>query len=950
MTDRIRNGEASSAPGDGLRQGESLLSKALPSNLLPGHDQKYRGFFEEAVLGMFQTTEDGRFVDANDALARILGYDSRDELISAVNDIGRQVHVDPERREEFRRLLEEHGAVKAFEAQAYRKDGSVIWLALTARVLEPGHDPARYEGIAEDITDRKTVEDALRSSEERFYKAFHASPAAKSIVSAIDRRFIDVNNHFLAMLGYTRDEVIGRSADDLQIWVEPADRDRLREQIEKAGIARDLEATLRAKDGGLHKVLGSAVVIHLDGEMCILALLHDISERKKAEEALRESERRYRELIQALGVAVYMTDAEGRITLFNEAAVDLWGRRPELGSDRWCGSHRLLYLDGTPMKHEYCPMARTVKENRPVRDVELIAQQPDGCRRIILPYPTPLRDDDGKVRGAVNVLVDITERRRIAASLAEERQRLELAMQAGRMGTWEWDIKAGTVHWSETLEALHGLSPGEFGGTFEDYLSDMHPADRPHVINSIQRALQTGRHELEYRIIWPDGSEHWVSAKGYVVRDAGGKPERMIGLCMDITARKQAEEADRFLSDASAMFAATTTDLQMTLASLARLSIPYLGDLCSVVVLDELGEIKRTAINHRKAPRLKLARLIGERYPLNRAEPFGVGEVLRTGKAAIYRDISDAMVEKAARDEHHLKLLRRLGIRSAMVVPLLARGRTLGAVTLAITESPRRYGKADLALAEDLGRRAGLAIDNAGLYTELEKALEAKDEFLGLMSHELRTPITTIYGGARMIRSRGDRLDNEQKDRLMTDIEQESERLFRMVEDLLALARVELGQAPATEPILLQRTIEKVAASFGQRKSGRPLELDIEEGLPPVAAQAVYVEQVLRNLLSNADKYSPTGLPILIRGRRADGGVDVSVVDRGPGIASEETELIFERFYRSNEAPRLASGAGLGLTVCKRLIEAQEGRVWARPNDFGGLEVGFFLPLYQEEI
>jgi PAS domain S-box-containing protein len=178
------------------------------------------------------------------------------------------VHVDPERRDEFRRLLEEHGAVKGFEAQAYRKDGSVIWLALTARVLGPEHGPARYEGIVEDITDRKAIEEALRSSEERFYKAFHASPAAKSIVSAVDRRFIDVNDHFLEMLAYTRDEVIGRSADDIGMWVDIADRDQLRQELEKSGIARNMETTLRAKDGSLHQVLGSAVVIHVDGEMC----------------------------------------------------------------------------------------------------------------------------------------------------------------------------------------------------------------------------------------------------------------------------------------------------------------------------------------------------------------------------------------------------------------------------------------------------------------------------------------------------------------------------------------------------------------------------------------------------------------------------------------------------------------------------------------------------------
>ncbi|HET9475937.1 MAG TPA: PAS domain S-box protein [Dehalococcoidia bacterium] len=927
--------------------GPSAPSTPVPPGPLSGRDRKYRGFFEDAVLGMFQSTKDGRFVDANDALARILGYDSRDELMSSVTDIGRQVHVDPERRAEFGHLLEENGAVQGFEAQACRKDGSVIWLAITARKLEVG--PARYEGIVEDISDRKATEEALRSSEERFYKAFHASPAAKSIVSAGDRRFIDVNDHFLAMLGYTRDEVIGRSADDLGMWVDETDKENLRRQVEKSGIARNLEATLRAKDGSLREVLGSAVVIHVDGELCILALLHDITDRKEAEEALRESERRSRELIEALGVAVVMTDEEGHITLCNEAAVDLWGRRPDLGIERWSGAWRMYHLDGKPLPHEEGPTALTLKENRPVRDVEYVIERPDGSRRIVLAHPSPLRDTEGNVRGAVNVLVDITERKRVEASLWDEQQRLNLAMQAGKMGHWEWDIDAGIIQWSETLEAIHGLAPGTFGGTFEDYLSEVHPADRESLLDDISKALKTGTHAADYRIVWPDGSERWVSAEGQVIHDGTGKPIRMIGMAMDITERKRAEEAERFLSDASATLAATTTDLPMTLASIARMAVPWLGDLCALVLVDEKGETRQAAINHVNSRRTKMARLLGDRYPLSPSQPMGVSRVLITGQSEFYPNITDGQMEAAASDPRQLRLLRKLRIKSGMAVPLVARGRTLGTITLAITESGRRYTPADLAVAEDLGRRAGLALDNAVLYSDLQKALEAKDEFLGLMSHELRTPITTIYGGARMIRSRGNRLDDEQKDGLMTDIEQESERLFRMVEDLLALARVQLGQNPATEPLLMQRTVEKVVSAFAQRLPGRVVTMDIEQDLPAVAAQPVYVEQVLRNLLSNAHKYSPAGTPIEVRAHGVEGGVDVSVVDRGPGVAPGEAELIFERFYRSDEAPRLASGAGLGLTVCKRLIEAQEGRVWARPNEFGGLEAGFFLPFYQEE-
>ncbi|HSP55260.1 MAG TPA: PAS domain S-box protein, partial [Dehalococcoidia bacterium] len=727
----------------------------------PSGEDKYRQLFNDAVFGIFQTTADGHFLDANNALAHILGYESREELITGVNDIPRQVHVDQERRAEFSRLLEEQGLVRGFEAEVYRKDGSKIWVSLSARVVANNV----YEGIAEDITDRKETEAALRSSEERFYKAFHASPAAKSIVIAGDGRFIDVNDRFLALLGYTRSELIGHTADEIGIWVDPADRERFTEELDKNGSARDIETRFRTKDGTDREVLGSAVIVHVGGELCVLSLLYDITERKAAE-----------------------------------------------------------------------------------------------------------------------------------AALTEQQTRLDLALQAGRMGTWDWDIAAGKVHWSETLEAIHGLAPGEFGGSFEDYTSDIHPDDRPQVIESISRALESGHHDIEYRIIWPDGSEHWIAAKGELTRNAAGQPQRMTGLCMDITERKRIEDRARFLSDATALLAASSLDDTMTLASLARLAVPWLGDWCDISVLQEDGSLKQLALAHHDDERLQLAKALQERYPFDPDVSFGLAHVLRTGRAEYYPDISLDSIHELIQDEDLFRAVADFGVKSVICAPLVARGRTLGAITLATAESGRRYTEADFVLAEELGRRAGLALDNARLYADLIKANEAKDEFLGLMSHELRTPITTIYGGARMLRSRADRLEPEVKDRLLADVEQESERLFRMVEDLLALARTELGQTVTIEPVMAQRIIEKVAASFMQRRPGRPLDVVADAALAPIAAQPTYVEQVLRNMLSNADKYSPVGKPIDIYARAVDKGVEVSVRDRGSGITEEEVELIFERF------------------------------------------------------
>ncbi|MEX1253338.1 MAG: PAS domain S-box protein [Dehalococcoidia bacterium] len=677
-------------------------------------------------------------------------------------------------------------------------------------------------------------------------------------------------------------------------------------------------------------------------------------ERKRVEDELRESESRHRQLIEGLCVPVYTTDAGGRITLYNDAAAEFWGRRPELGKDEWCGSLRLFSPDGQPMPHDQCPMAIALKENRPVRGTEAIMERPDGRRVHFVPYPTPLHDASGALVGGVNVLIDITERKRADEELRESEERMRLAMVAGGMGTWDWNVLTGEVRWSESLEALHGLVPGTFAGTFEAFRADIHPEDREPLQASIKNALDTGSYEIEYRIIRPDGDVRWIAARGTALYQAG-QPARMRGVCMDVTERKRAADRQRFLAEAGAVLA-SSLDYDTVLERIADLIVGSIADWSAIDMLQDDETVARVVVAHSDPAKREIATQF-ERYVYNPNQLRGVMELLRQGKALLFSELSEEQLAGAALDENHFRIMRDLGFRSVMVVPLIARWKLLGAITLVCAESGRHYTNDDLILAEDLARRAALAVDNARLYgesqrvqEELLKANEAKDEFLGLISHELRTPITTIYGGARVLRSRGDRLEPESRDEIVRDIESETERLHRIVENLLVLARVELGERIDSEPVLLQRLVDKVTQSFTERNATRPLECRVDAQLRPVAGEAMYLEQVLRNLLSNAEKYSPQGLAIELHVESCGDEAVVRVLDQGAGIEPEEAESIFERFYRSQSARAKARGLGLGLTVCKRLIEAQSGRVWARPREAGGLEVGFALPYYEDEV
>jgi signal transduction histidine kinase len=233
--------------------------------------------------------------------------------------------------------------------------------------------------------------------------------------------------------------------------------------------------------------------------------------------------------------------------------------------------------------------------------------------------------------------------------------------------------------------------------------------------------------------------------------------------------------------------------------------------------------------------------------------------------------------------------------------------------------------------------------------TESRRRERVRETFIGVLSHELRTPVTTIFGGAKLLAREGSTLDEETRRGIFHDLHEEAERLHRLVEDVLALNRFgeDLGEIGG-EPVLLQRVLPRVVKSEDGRWPGVDFELTIEAGLPTVAAEQTYVEQVVRNLLSNAAKYSGLGSTVIVEAVRGDGEVVVRVLDDGPGILVEERDHLFELFYRSAHTARTASGAGIGLFVCARLMAAMGGRIWADRRSGGGAEFGFALPIISD--
>ncbi|MGI5862760.1 MAG: ATP-binding protein [Myxococcales bacterium] len=427
--------------------------------------------------------------------------------------------------------------------------------------------------------------------------------------------------------------------------------------------------------------------------------------------------------------------------------------------------------------------------------------------------------------------------------------------------------------------------------------------------------------------------------------------ERALLFQQEQLARAQAEEARRrasFLAEASRLLA-SSLDYAATLERVVQLALPNFADWSMVDVLDEDNSSHRVVVAHFDPAKAELAEALRTRFPPNEEAPAGAGRVLRDGKPELFADIDASLLRKIARTEKHFEVLQALGTRSAVIVPLTARGRQLGALSLVYGDSGRRYGEAELALAEDLACRAALAVDNARLYLRTREAVRARDEFLSIASHELRTPVTSLQlaaqGLLRLAGSGG--LDAVPPAFLRTSLEtsvRQSSRMAQLIDRLLDVSRIQAGRLELQlEPVDLAAVAREIVAVSREEIGLAGCELTLKADAPVVGRwDRSRLEQVTANLLSNALKYG-AGKPIEIRVEAAGDFGRMIVRDQGIGIPVNRRERIFERFERAVSASHY-SGLGLGLYIVQRVLQALGGSVTVESEEGAGATFVVELP------
>lgn len=421
----------------------------------------------------------------------------------------------------------------------------------------------------------------------------------------------------------------------------------------------------------------------------------------------------------------------------------------------------------------------------------------------------------------------------------------------------------------------------------------------------------------------------------------------LLSFSRDITRRKREEQGAKLLSEASRVLA-STLEYEKTLESVARLAVGDLADWCAVDLVDEEGKIRQVVVAHVDPAKIKWAKELSKLYPPDHSGPTGVGNVIRTGHPEIYPQISDEMLVAGARDADHLKLLRELEFRSALIVPMTARGHTLGALSLISTGSGRRYGEADLALAMEIATRSGIAIDNAQLYRSALAASEAKSAFLATMSHELRTPLNAIIGYQSLLKEGIDGQLNEGQVSQLNRIRASADHLLGLIDEVLTFSRVEAGKEIVhREEADLHGVVKAAVAMVTPLAESKRLGLRTEGDDARLFTDVGKVRQILLNLLSNAIKFSDGG-EVVVRSRVDGKAVEISIIDDGIGIAPENLERIFDPFWQVEQrSTRKVGGTGLGLSVSRSLARLIGGEI-AVESKFGkGSTFTLKLPIRQ---
>jgi PAS domain S-box-containing protein len=634
--------------------------------------------------------------------------------------------------------------------------------------------------------------------------------------------------------------------------------------------------------------------------------------RCRTESVLRKNEDKYRTLYESMAQGVLYTDAEGKITSANPAAERILGvtREKLNGVEVIRTNVTAIHEDGTAYPDNTHPSVQALQTGKPVQNVVMgIRSAQEKEYRWILVNAIPLfKDRENTPYQSFVTFDDITNLKHIEANLIRNQEHLSLAQEGGLIGSFEDHYPTGKIIWSPQLELLYGLKPGSFRGTHEEWSKYIYPDDICKIKSIDECINRTGEFHDDFRIIWPDGSLHWIYAKGKLYKNDRGESVRLIGINMDITERKKAEED---LLESETKYRSLVNNLKM---GIYRSTSDEKGRFIEInKAVEQITGYSRNELLAMDISNLYVIPTSRKIYPLDSASldfPL-THEYQWKKKDGTIIDVSESISV----------------VRNDSGEVLFVDG-----------------------IVEDVTERKQAAARVQEMET-LKKINKAKSELLANVSHELRTPLASIKGNIETLIEQDVAWTKKEQLEFLTEANQEVDHLTNLIKDLLNMSRLESGK------IILNKVdcsfndiLQSAATRLNAITVNHKLLKIIPRNMPLLNVDKVRISQVITNLVENAAKFSPEGSPVTIEAQFDSANLIISVEDKGEGISKQDLTRLFNRFF---QAERVVSGktrgTGLGLSISKGIVEAHGGNIWVESELGKGSIFSLSIPLVKTE-
>lgn len=865
--------------------------------------QRHQASFQSSAVGQALVSLDGRFIDVNDKLVSMLEYEAS-ELEGAQYTQFNHPEDQAVGHQQLLTLLETDTQA-FFEKRYVTKSGRILWVAVNVAVVRGSlNEPKYFVASLVDITERKYAESALREIERNF-RNFFETAHYMVIVMNLDGVVLYANPEVSQKLGFQREELQQQPAETI---IQPSQREGFAQIVRLAKHDQRVQCLLwlNKKDQGELKVEAGLWLGNWEGKPCIFALIKDLTAEQ---EAIQQFEHMFRKN----PALMIVTDAESReITDVNDAWLTTFGfeRAEVIGKPR--DEIRILVQPEVTR-----PLLDTLQQQGYYRDVEIPLVTKQGIRLYGLCSGEVIYLN-GKQQ-LLTVIIDVTERRRVEVQLEENRNRLSLALDSAGLGVWTWDIKSNTRDFDTRTCRLLGIEPERFHGTSEEFFSLVSPTDLDRVKAALAKTLKHGApYWVDYQVVWPDGTQHFISSRGRLVRDKNGNPERLDGITWDQTERVRAEQA---LYKSEERFRQLAEVFPETI---------FEADLNGIVTyanergLQTFG-YDRSALGHVRvldlvAPedRELLAARLRERFSGN------IGGFLE------YRAI------------------RKAGERFdalAYSSPIQEMGKVVGIRGFILDISERK--QAEVALRESNEQLREAIVRANELARQAELASDAKGNFLANVSHEIRTPMNGVIGMTGLLLE----TDLNPAQRSYAEcVRKSAESLLALINDILDFSKIEAGRIELESldfdlGALLKEFVDLMGAIAKQK--GVEFKLDVHKDVPArLQGDPGRLRQVLNNLVSNAFKFTAMGsvsLNVEASMRYLDEViVRFAVRDTGIGIPQDKLDGIFEKFTQVDASTtRKYGGTGLGLAIARQLCILMKGEIGVNSELGKGSEFWF---------